>query len=347
VRGGQFAYNPSRLNVGSLAYLKEFEAGLLSPMYVVFEALSELDSDFLGCWLTSGRTKNLIKASTQGTVRDSVNFSALSAFPIDFPPYSEQQKIAAILGSVDKAIEKTRTVIDQTRRLKKAMMQELLTRGISGRHKSFKKTPVGEIPEEWKVVRVGSIGRVQMGRQRAPKYQKGTSLKPYLRVANVFDGYIDFSDVLMMDFNAQDLEQYRLQDGDILLNEGQSRELVGRCAIYASGPKDCCFQNTLIRFQASSEILRKFAHVYFQYCFYTGRFSIISVQTTSVAHLGASRFSSMKMPLPSLKEQKEISTAIEQSEKYLERLEKHQQQLSTFKTVLLQMLLTGEVRVKT
>ena len=66
------------------------------------------------------------------------------------PPLPEQRKIAAILSSVDDAIEKTQAVIDQVQVVKKGLMQELLTRGIPGRHTRFKKTEIGEIPEEWR-----------------------------------------------------------------------------------------------------------------------------------------------------------------------------------------------------
>ncbi|MEE9384766.1 MAG: restriction endonuclease subunit S [Nannocystaceae bacterium] len=73
-----------------------------------------------------------------------------AALPL--PPLPEQRKIAAILSSVDEAIEKTQAVIDQVQVVKKGLMQELLTRGLPGRHKKFKQTEIGEIPEEWDVV---------------------------------------------------------------------------------------------------------------------------------------------------------------------------------------------------
>lgn len=92
VRKGQFAYNPSRLNVGSLARLKNYEAGLLSPMYVIFKTLSDINGNFLAYWLSSGKTKNLIKTSTQGTARDSVNYSALASFKVDLPPPFRTEK---------------------------------------------------------------------------------------------------------------------------------------------------------------------------------------------------------------------------------------------------------------
>ena len=74
---------------------------------------------------------------------------------IPIPPLAEQKRIAAILSSVDDAIQATRAVIEQTRRVKHGLLQQLLTKGIG--HKKFKQTEIGQIPETWEVVRVGEV----------------------------------------------------------------------------------------------------------------------------------------------------------------------------------------------
>jgi type I restriction enzyme S subunit len=125
-------------------------------------------------------------------------------------------------------------------------------------------------------------------------------MRPYLRVANVFDGYIDTDDVKQMHFSEEEFTQFELRPGDVLLNEGQSRELVGRSAIFRGEVSGACFQNTLIRFRPGDAVTSDYAHLYFRYCLYTGRFAAVGRQTTSIAHLGANRFAEMVMPLPSL-----------------------------------------------
>ena len=81
----------------------------------------------------------------------------LGELPIPLPPLPEQRKIAAILSSVDDAIEASQAVIDQLQVVKKAMMAELLTKGLPGRHKKFKQTEIGEVPEEWSFGDVGEV----------------------------------------------------------------------------------------------------------------------------------------------------------------------------------------------
>ncbi|MBX9864868.1 MAG: restriction endonuclease subunit S [Hyphomicrobium sp.] len=144
---------------------------------------------------------------------------------------------------------------------------------------------------------------------------------PYLRVANVFDGYIDFSDINQMPFKQREIETFRLRPGDILLNEGQSVELVGRCAMYADGPEDCCFQNTLIRYRAGPETDANFAIQLFRYCQAIGIFSRIAVKTNSIAHLGVSRFAELELPFPPLPEQRKIAEILRTWDEVIEKLE--------------------------
>jgi type I restriction enzyme S subunit len=171
-----------------------------------------------------------------------------------------------------------------------------------------------------------------MGRQRSPKYEAGPSLRRYLRVANVLDGHIDTTDVKSMQFSDKEFEQYRLLDGDILLNEGQSRELVGRSSIFRGELPDVCFQNTLIRFRPSKSLSSEFSQRYFQYCLYGGRFIANSKQTTSIAHLGVQRFAQMSIPVPDEDVQLGITRRIAEVEERLEDARTRERALRALKT---------------
>lgn len=128
VRKGQFGYNPSRINVGSFARLDEYEEGVLSPMYVVFSVLpKKLNSDYFHQWMHSHEAKQRINNSTQGSVRDSVNFSSLEAISLSIPNIEEQQKISTVLTNADKEIELLEQQLADLQQEKKALMQVLLT----------------------------------------------------------------------------------------------------------------------------------------------------------------------------------------------------------------------------
>lgn len=201
------------------------------------------------------------------------------------------------------------------------------------------------VPEGWRIRSVGETGRVHAGRQRSPHFTEG-ELRPYLRVANVFDGKIDTSNVLTMAFSAGEYERYKLHDGDILLNEGQSLELVGRSAIYRGEPSECCFQNTLVRYRAGRETNTTFAWNLFHFCLHTGVFAGIATKTNSIAHLGVSRFAELKLRFPPLPEQEKIAKILSTWDAAIETTERLLTNAEVQKRALVQQLLTGKRRLK-
>jgi len=207
----------------------------------------------------------------------------------------------------------------------------------------YKQTEVGLIPEEWEPVAIGNAGQVLGGRQRSPN-AIGEPCR-YLRVANVFDGFMDTDDVLEMPFTSKEKERFLLKEGDILLNEGQSIDLVGRSAIYRGVPQDCCFQNTLVRFRANSKTDTDFAHLIFQRYLALGVFAAIASQTTSIAHLGAGRFAALKMPLPSLREQRAIAAALNDVDVLIGALDELIAKKRDLKQAAMEQLLTGRHRL--
>ena len=167
------------------------------------------------------------------------------------------------------------------------------------------------VPDSWAWSRVDQAGFVQLGRQRSPQHHSGDHMRPYLRVANVYENRIDTRDVMEMNFTPAEAERFSLSFGDILLNEGQSRELVGRPAMFHGEVSGACFQNTLIRFKAQTFVDPRYALSLFRYYFHAGNFQNVCKWTTNIAHLGAERFASMPFPLAPLPEQKRIADKLD------------------------------------
>lgn len=273
----------------------------------------------------------------------------------DVPDLSEQHRIAEVLDTVDEGIRRTELVIAKLMLIRQGLLFDFLTRGVdeTGRLRPspvaapelYKDGPIGPMPKGWDALPVQLAGSVQLGRQRAPRYQSGPNIRPYLRVANVFDGWIDYSDILSMSFSSIEEKQYRLEIGDILLNEGQSLELVGRSALYEGEPGAYCFQNTLVRFRAGNRCLPRFARAVFKFWLDTGRFMAVAHKTTSVAHLGADRFAQMPFPLPPLSEQVVIAARLEAQEARLQAEHEVEAKLRDIQRGLTDDLLSGRVRV--
>ncbi|MFM2036465.1 MAG: type restriction modification specificity domain protein [Pseudomonadota bacterium] len=200
-------------------------------------------------------------------------------------------------------------------------------------------------PDGWSMRAVRDVGDVIAGKALAATAPG--RMRPYLRTKNVFDGQIFVDDVLSMPMTEEQFETFRLRDGDVLLNEGQSLELVGRCAIYASEyPAPCAIQNALLRFRAKSNVSALFASYVFRHCQQTGVFARIALQTTSVAHLGVNRFAELKLPWPQTEtEQRAIAAALSDVDALIAGLEKLIAKKRDLKQAAMQQLLTGQTRL--
>lgn len=128
VRKGQFAYNPSRVNVGSLDLLRNFDEGILSPMYVVFLTDGKhLLADFLYFHLKTQWFYGHIPMFVQGSVRDSLSFEGLCSMKFFIPTIEEQKAIVKVLQAADKEISLLKLKAEKLREKKKGLMQQLLT----------------------------------------------------------------------------------------------------------------------------------------------------------------------------------------------------------------------------
>jgi type I restriction enzyme S subunit len=297
---------PDPVPVGTLLFSFKLSIGKMAvagcPLYTneAIAALpirdpSKLSREFLRYALLAESHEGTANMAVLGKV---LNKEKVQQLPISVPALAEQEWIVKLLDEADE-LRKLRAQADRrTATLSPSLFHEMFGDPFTS-------------PKGCSVVRICEAGRVQLGRQRAPKYQTGKFTHPYIRVANVYEDEIDVSDLLTMDFDERDFVQYRLEEGDILLNEGQSTELVGRPAMWRNEIADCCFQNTLVRFQPDRKrVLPDFALAVFLSYFRGGNFASISSKTSNVAHLGAARFAKMPFPLPPLPLQKEFAARV-------------------------------------
>lgn len=229
--------------------------------------------------------------------------------------WREQRKVAGKPIESDKVLL-THILTARREAWEQAELAKMHAKGIAPRDDDWKKkykVPgeiatdyLGDLTDGWQRVRIDAVGEVQLGRQRSPAHHAGEHMRPYLRVANVYEERIDVNDVMRMNFTPDEFATYELQRGDILLNEGQSKELIGRPAMYADDVPGACFTNTLVRFRATQAVLPAFALIVFLHYMKSGSFQKIAKITTNIAHLGAGRFAEMAFPVPSIEEQREI-----------------------------------------
>jgi type I restriction enzyme S subunit len=256
----------------------------------------------------------LIRKAKGGAGLKHLNKGTVEAIQVPIPPRAEQDRIVAMLDATVGRLSEIREELERLSKVGDDLVSSLLAAAASGRLLDentivdSSPTPVvADVPSHWQTVTAREAGEITLGRQRSPEHHFGPTMRPYLRVANVLEDRIDVSDVKMMNFSDGEFEKYRLRYGDILLNEGQSLELVGRPAMFHDEIYDVCYTNTLIRFRCGPKMSPDFAILVFRHLLRSGAFKRIAKITTNLAHLGAQRFANLRIPLPPLDEQLEIA----------------------------------------
>ncbi|MFE4205877.1 restriction endonuclease subunit S [Streptomyces goshikiensis] len=310
----------------------ESNAGLGSTEFHVLRARRNVVPRYIYHWTQSKRFRRAAEAMMAGSAghrRVPVEF--FHRYLIPRFTFAEQQQIVEILDAVDVRLAATAAALTKQQALANGVISHLLS------------PPDGKATEGWEVRPVNRVGEVQIGRQLSPSQLNGRHMRPYLRVANVHDGYVDYSDVLEMNFTPAEFATFSIERGDVLLNEGQSLELVGRSALY-DGPPGMCFQNTLIRFRPR-HVLPTVARAIFKRWLDTGEFMKIALQTTSIAHLGSERFAAMPFVLPPMAEQQRIAETVDALEGEERAMRNEQHRLVLLRQGLMEDLLGGRVRV--
>ena len=287
--------------------------------------------------------KNLLKRWAGVTTTPIIKKSLFEKFPIPLPPLPEQQKIAEILSTVDSAIEKVNQAIEKTQRLKKGLMQELLTKGIG--HNEFKDTEIGRIPKEWEVKKVVDLFKVETGTTPSTK-QKEYWDEGHINWITPADMsklngkiYIKDSERKITEKGLQETNLTLMPTGSIIIS---TRAPVGYVAViednatFNQGCKGLIPRNT-------DEINPEF------YTYY-----LLSKKTALEHSSGGSTFKELskntlekfKLPLPPLPEQQKIAEILSTVDKRLELLKKKKEKLERIKKGLMNDLLTGKRRVK-
>ena len=210
------------------------EDGMLSE-YLAY-LVQGLNDRFLDEWVKQGATV------------ESIEHESMANTPIPVPPTDHQLAIATYLGAetkrIDGLIEEKKRLQDSLIELKVRRITEILTGEVDATQ------PTGDIwlpkiPVGWELKRLKHLGQVRSGLAKGKKHESGvmTVELPYMRVANVQDGYIDLSDVTMIEVAESEVERYTLRMGDVLMNEGGDYDKLGRGAMWEGRVKQCLHQN--------------------------------------------------------------------------------------------------------
>jgi type I restriction enzyme S subunit len=257
----------------------------------------------------------------------------------------QQQKIAEILTSVDEVIENTQSQINKLEDLKKATMNELLTKGIG--HTEFKETEIGRIPKSWEVFEIKNyLQSIKSGLSR--NLSMSDIGLPVMNSGNIQNSTLERSQLKFWyekDPQGSRTEDYYLNDGDLLLNFINSEKQIGKCCIYKQNGRREIFTTNLFRLRSNESTSPEFLHLLIINDRFQREMQIITKPAVNQASFTREEFLALKVPKVARDEQKLIVDASEKLIKYQFEVNKKLDCLLFIKRSLMQDLLTGKVRV--
>jgi type I restriction enzyme S subunit len=266
----------------------------------------------------------------------------------------EQQKIATVLSKLDEAITQTEQLIEKYKKTKEGLMHDLLTRGIdvygiirSEETHKFKDSPLGRIPVEWEVSELGQLSEITSGITLGKRYSTfGTKEMPYLRVANVQDGYFDLREIKTIRIPENQIDKYLLKAGDVLMNEGGDFDKLGRGSVWQEEIKDCLHQNHVFKVRLDKQLMSpQFLALYSASEFGKRFFINESKKSTNLASINKTQLKKFPILNPKLEEQDRIISAINNYSNHINETANNLNKLLSLKSGLMNDLLTGKIRI--
>lgn len=272
---------------------------------------------------------------------------------VPVPDIGTQRAIASFLdretARIDTLIEKKRRLLALLEEKRTALITRAVTRGLDPDVPMNDSGVewIGEIPEHWEVSKLGLRFSVQLGKMLDSSRITGDHLRPYLRVADVQWGRINTADLPEMDFRPADRLRYRLEPGDLLVNEGGS--YVGRSAIWKGELEDCYYQKALHRVRArSADSSTRFLFYVMWWTTHQGVFVAGGNQTT-IDHLTAEQLRRYRFAFPPCEEQHRIADHLDRVMEVTRRTKRHVSKaidlLQEYRTALISAAVTGKIDV--
>lgn len=241
--------------------------------------------------------------NTTGIGVQNLNVSVVREYLIPLPPIETQRQITNILDKTNEILAFRKIQLEELDNLIKSVFYNMFGDLITN-NKGWKKHLLGDIAEIVSGItkgrKLGSIKTVSM---------------PYMRVANVKDGYLDLTEIKNIDISERELKQYTLKKGDILLTEGGDPDKLGRGAVWMGQIEKCVHQNHIFRVRINSHNINPdFLSMLIGSDYGKRYFLKAAKQTTGIASINMSQLKKFPALLPPLPLQTQFATIVEKIE---------------------------------
>lgn len=284
-----------------------------------------------------------------------LGFDDFKNIPFLIPPLDEQAKIADYLdngcASLDAMLSKTRSSIEEYKKLKQAVITQAVTKGVRGERemKDSGIDYIGQIPAKWVLGKLRNVGDTQNGISKSSEFfGKGF---PFVSYSDVYKNYsLPFAVSGLVESTPEEQERYSVKEGDIFFTRtSETIEEVGFSCVCEKDIPNATFAGFLIRVRPFSDKLHTpYAKYYFRSTHL--RFYLVKeMNLVTRASLGQSLLKSMPVLLPPLEAQKEIADYLDakcaEIDKLIAKKEQLVKELESYKKSLIYEIVTGKREV--
>lgn len=277
-----------------------------------------------------------------------ISLERIRNIPLVLPPFSEQRRIAVVLSAIQDEISAQEDIITSAKDFKRSLMQRLFTYGVRVQLAETKETPFGDIPSHWEVMLLDECAFVQTVTAKGRKFDNDEEIitVPYLRVANVQDGFLDLSEIKSIEIRAKELERYSLQVGDVLMTEGGDFDKLGRGFVWKGEIENCIHQNHVFAVRVNRELLSpEFLAYLGQSPYGKAYFLTVAHRTTNLASINTTKLKGLPVPIATCEEQAEIVEMLQAADAKIAAEEDRKTAIQDFFKTMLHQLMTGQLRL--
>lgn len=347
--------NPDRIGDSALMTIDRPMVFASFLMGLASKQTERITPEFLAYWMRLHSVHEVFSKTSQKTTGlANFSWSAVKRLPIRFPvDVREQEAITHLIDIADSVIGTAEMKLIAAHRLKKALMQQLFTRGIAGRHKGFKNARVFRyefiVPDEWDVSHLrNSLISIEYGTNQASNDRKQGL--PVIAIPEVISSRFRLGECSYAEVSENEASSLRLFPDDVLLirTNGNS-DYIGKSTVIGDEAKEqhIIFASYLIRVRTDKDFL---SGRYLNYFLASplGRRQCLAMANTSAGNhnLGKRSIKQFCFPRPSPNEQEDIVNLVDAAEDLIETVENEILALEYLKKSLLQNLITGRVRVR-
>ena len=319
---GYFAYNPSRINVGSIDWQNCEDQVIVSPLYVVFGISGAVDRQYLLYYLKSDVASAYIDAYATGSVRDILKLTDLGKIPIILRPLDEQRKIAAVLDKISDLIVKRRRQLDKLDELVKSRFVEMFGDPVLN-------------PYQWATKCLSDIGNCKNG-MNFHSDETGIEIR-CLGVGDFKDLSVieNLESLSQISLNEMPSNEYLLRDGDIVfVRSNGNKALVGRCVVVYPKKTATTFSGFCIRFRKTSDDV---ITSYLVHLLKTEAMRIKMVgRGANIQNLNQQILSSLIITIPPLEMQEQFGALVNRTTTLKQKIQHSLASLETLKKSLMQ-----------